>query len=114
MPNVNSYKRGFDVYIGLELANYKVYNLSVKHVPEVIYRLYSYPTKMTFIPLSDKANLSDLKKQLRKHVSGSRIIKTGYGNPYECKFGSLSFKESRSGQVEVSCEGKCKRIFVKK
>ena len=109
MPDPDKLLRGFHLHQGLELAGWRLDELSLEHVPIVQYQKYHYPTIMYWSRIDSHDSTNSLITALRDYLT-PRVITSDYGNPYE--FNYVDYKQQRysSEEVLISTLGICTRI----
>lgn len=110
MPAASAFLKGFGIKKGMIIEGYELVDVKIKHQQVERYRRYRYPTTMTFE--SDHMKFpKDVLNELRNLVEGSRTIKSQYGNPYLCVFGSLKFELKDNGRrIIIRSEGSAVRV----
>lgn len=114
MPSYTAFLRGFGIKKGIKIAGYTLTKVHIDHYEVERYKEYRYPITLTFTadgPQSQGPIL--LLSQLQMMVNGERVIRSQYGNPYSCYFGSLKTTEvSQDNQtVIIESEGIATRIY---
>ncbi|SNW62162.1 Hypothetical protein ORPV_258 [Orpheovirus IHUMI-LCC2] len=125
MPNLNSFLSGFGLYNGLQVGYYMLNGYEGEHKTISRYHDYEYPIKFQFIyngpnnliqTIEDANNVMlDLLYKFQTYISGNRIIKSDYGNPYECYFSSGVLTDNvpnRPFNVTITALGKSHRIYI--
>ena len=115
MPNPHAFIDGFNVYEGLTIGYFELVHLTIEHNTIVRYHNYEYPMTFEFRKINRcniKSNEIDtLINAFHKYTSGSKIINSEYGNPYECVFGTISLKRSNNDTVIFQSTGTSERIY---
>jgi hypothetical protein len=109
MPNVSSYLQGFDLKKGQIIGGYELVAKHIDHKTVNRYREYEYPSCLIFQPQQEDSKRKQFEIALMRHLAGTRVIHSGYENPYECKFGVLHLQEEGSSIV-VTATGHATRI----
>lgn len=110
MPNANKFRLGFGLRKGHLRAGYKLVDVNVGHELVQRYREYRYPISMTWRATNLRSNESALLDDLHHELSGSRVIKSAYGNPYKCNITGIKPTRNIDGTVTVEATGRCYRI----
>ena len=111
MPGLKDYLRGFGIRNGLQLSGYVLTNINGSHNAVITYREYEYPLELTFTPQNYDADPDPLLHNLREMTSGTEIIYSSYGNPYECDFGTPHIKYvTPDDQVVINTIGHAYRV----
>jgi len=113
MPEPDAFARGFGIYQGMELEGFKLKSLSISHNQIIRYKEYEYPISMTFDSLSCSsfdAQYGRLVDALNKLTSVDKVIKSAYGNPYRCSFGTITITQKGNCSITLSSTGKSYRI----
>jgi hypothetical protein len=112
MPTLNSFLHGFGIHQGLQVDGYLLSNIEGKHEQIVRYREYQYPIELTFVPQHSQVNYQELISKITQITSGTNIISTRYGNPYECNIDTPQIvRVYTNGTVIVGILGHSYRIF---
>lgn len=122
MPDPETFLRGFNISEKNKYGSYIIKEIDISEKTIVRYNEYSYPIK---IIMSWKGNTSpkeeeakDMIKELRKYVSGDRIIRSKAGRPYRCLFihpygEDFTYNLSDLKLIELLCTGHSKRVSEK-
>jgi hypothetical protein len=117
VPNVRDFLNGFGIKgTGQKVDGLVIESVRCVHVLKVQYREYEYPLTIRF-KSSKEITLSkiDIKKIIEKFNndlnSGSRVIYSGYGNPYKCNIGKIDVEELSDEKFELTTLGICVRSF---
>jgi hypothetical protein len=110
MPGFNQFIHGFGLHQGVQLAGYTLQNIqggehTIKRNHE-----YEYDIQLTWIPHM-QSNPQMLLSQFNQETSGSRIIHSSYGNPYQCDIGLPQITQiTGNGTVIISTTGHSYRV----
>ena len=112
MPHAPLYIGGFKLYNHPEIGGYRLDVITSGHDQIIRYHKYEYPSQAFFVPLSKSASPKELLREFTWYVSGSRIIDSEYGNPYECVYGKPEiYAIEEDGRVEIRATGTGIRIY---
>lgn len=110
MPSSSRYLQGFGIRQGTRLAGYELAHVEADHDTVKRYREYEYPTTLTWHRVDASENPNDLVSALANSLQYDQIIRTSYGNPYWCNFGTLEVADPGPEQVIIEAQGTCQRI----
>ena len=112
MPNASSYISGFRLRKLLKELGLKEEVLDVGHEEVIRYRRYEYPTNIVLTADFDDAEALKKVRQLADELNQKHEeILSGYGNPYDCNFGTIIIKETIDKKIELEARGVCVRVF---
>lgn len=83
--------------------------LKKDHIVVQLYRRYSYNFKIKLTPT--RANPTNVIPQLRAACAKPRRVKSGYGNPYECRITSFKTESGPNGSIVLNLTGKSVRVY---
>lgn len=107
MPELDLFYKGFGFHEGIQVKGWTCIGLGGTHETKVRYREYSYTLIMEW---EGTGNGKELLNEIRKMTSGTRVINSRYGNPYECGFGQPELVNEVSGRITIRSYGWARRI----
>lgn len=107
MPELNKFLTGFGLKKGMVINNCKLTSITGIHRQIIRYRKYEYDITLTFTKNNTSGILLSSVKNL---TSGSRIINSAYGNPYECHFGSPYIEDETRDEIVIVTTGYAVRV----
>lgn len=122
MPAASEFLKHFGLNKRLKLT-YKLTSVDIKHVEIIQYRKYEYPMILIFqvprdsfkndLVTNDQKLINSISQFIK--TSGEKIIKSQYGNDYNCfiKQDSLKIVGIEKDQVSLTCTGYANRILYK-
>ena len=88
MPNPSSLLRAFGLRRGIRVGDWTLSTVSSTHEEVVRFRSYRYSIRMRWTSTS-RGRGTGLLNALRRKLSGSKVVYSGYHNPYRCTIGSI-------------------------
>lgn len=116
IPGLKRFLNGFGIKDGLQVGGFVLEEVHGSEIPIIHDREYQYPIEMVFTPriqgYPNKCDANELLDELEDLTHNSRIIKSSYGNPYECIFGTPQIKQiSNSCSIIITTLGHSHRVF---
>ena len=113
MPEYGAFLKGFGIHRGLTIDSWKLGNIKITHNVIKQYQEYNYDIILVFEHNRDghQINHSQFISKLKKYVQGNEIIKTRYGNPFECNFGQPKIIQHNDNQIIVKSIGTAFRVY---
>ena len=71
---------------------------------------YEYPVEMV---LQGKGGQQGVKRALKGFLDARRTLFSGYGNPYQCRFGRMEVESLRQGRYRLAGKGIGVRIYLR-
>jgi hypothetical protein len=107
MPEAHKFISGFGIHIHMNIAGYSLEHMQVDHITVTRYREYQYPIALHF---DGSGNVSQLISEIKRMISGSRIINSNYGNPYQCNIDYQGYTNEGNGRIRVDLLGHSYRV----
>lgn len=104
MPSPDKFIKGFNLK---KILHFRLYDWNIQHNPIVRYHEYEYLGTLYYE--GEISDFNNFKKEFLEKASQKNIIKSDYGNPYECSISHLRFKK-RDSDIVVTFVGHAIRI----
>ena len=112
MPSPQEFIKAYGFRNNMEIDGYNLNKIIIDHNVIKRYREYKYNIKLYFENNYENSNLNNLKKIVREMFSKTKIIKSNYGNPYECSVKDIQFINNiQRNTINVIAVGYGERIF---
>ena len=112
MPETGPFLKQFGIHHGLMVDSWELIDIDINETEIQQYQEYKYDIILLFEHVgNDDINIRNFFSKLKMYVGGNIIIKTRYGNPYECNFGHPKLLEHRGNQIVIESIGTAHRIY---
>jgi hypothetical protein len=110
MPFAGAFRKamGFPV-VGDVIGGFTVLRVEVGHEGIGSGR-YEYPVEMV---LQGKGGQQGVKRALKGFLDTRRTLFSGYGNPYQCRFGRMEVESQGQGRYRLTGKGIGVRIYLR-
>lgn len=112
MPGFAKFLHGFGIRKGLHVGNYVLDSVHGSEETITRYHEYQYHMELLFTPTDELCDPRELVRELTALTKGSRIIKSGYGNPYSCVLHDVRVSGITEGcHITISAVGHSERVY---
>eukprot|EP00743_Colponemidia_sp_Colp-15_P013656 GILK01015946.1.p1 GENE.GILK01015946.1~~GILK01015946.1.p1 ORF type:complete len:313 (+),score=30.41 GILK01015946.1:542-1480(+) len=106
MPSAAQVKGLFNLTVG----SHRIGNVRSDHVPITQNEKYHFPAKIELsLQNNAKPSTDRLLKAFKKYVSGSKVVYSQYGSPYNCSIEKVKLLNSNESQPRVEVLGEAVR-----